>query len=850
MNSGTTFLIEVNPNIPPELNRLSELGDNLWYSWHKPTRTLFSRLHPSLWRVTGKNPKTFLRRVSEGRLRNAASDADYLAAYRKVLDEYDRYCEDATPRDEAAQFAHDDIVAYFCAEFGFHESFPIYSGGLGILAGDHCKAASDMRMPFVGVGLLYRQGYFSQHIDAEGNQLARYQDSDFDDLPITPVLEEDGSELRISIALPERSILIKVWRVQIGHVRLFLLDTNLEDNLADDREITHQLYGGDSNTRILQEIVLGIGGVRALAAMRLYPTVWHINEGHAAFLTLERARTLVGPQVTFEAALEATAANTVFTTHTPVPAGHDHFPEHMMLHYFKDFYPALGLSQEQFLKLGRNADAGEFNMTVLAIRGSRYQNGVSKIHGEVSAQICADLWPQLLPHENPISYVTNGIHVPTFLAQEWAEMLDKYCDEQWRNQLCNSAFWSKIYDLPDEAFWKIRQSLKSAMISVLRFRLREQHFRNNVSEAHIDRLLRYTHPSNPNILTIGFARRFATYKRATLLFQNLDWLREILSNEAQPVVFIFAGKAHPQDHPGQDLIRQIHRMAQMPEFLGKLLLLENYDMGLARHLVAGVDVWLNTPVYPLEASGTSGMKAGINGVLNLSVLDGWWGEGYDGGNGWAIKPAPQGFDEHRRDEEDARTLYELLQDQVVPLYYQRSEHAYSTQWIKKAKHAMASLLPVFNSLRMVTEYTRRFYLPAAKQGRQYSVNDFQNAKLMAEWKARIYKAWGMLAVRRLDTPIKHVQFGESFTLEVALQLNGLTPADVDVELVLAYANTLEFKDAKRYLFNYLGALNNGEHLFSLKCAPDLCGKLSYRVRVSPAHPLLTHPHELGLVAWL
>ena len=850
MNPGTTFLIEVNPNIPSELNRLSELGDDLWYSWHKPTRSLFSRLHPSLWRVTGKNPKTFLRRVSEARLKNAASDPDYLAAYHNVLLDYDRYSKDKAPRDEAAQFAHDDIVAYFCAEFGFHESFPIYSGGLGILAGDHCKAASDMRVPFIGVGLLYRQGYFSQQIDAEGNQLARYQDSNFDDLPITPVLQEDGSELRVSIALPERSIIIKVWRVQIGHVRLFLLDTNLEENLADDREITHQLYGGDSNTRILQEIVLGIGGVRALAAMRLYPTVWHINEGHAAFLTLERARTLVGPDITFEAALEATAANTVFTTHTPVPAGHDHFPEHMMLHYFKDFYPALGISQEQFLRLGRNTDAGEFNMTVLAIRGSRYQNGVSKIHGEVSAQICASLWPQLLPHENPISYVTNGIHVPTFLAQEWADMLDEFCGEEWRNQLCNTAFWSKIYDLPDEAFWKIRQNLKSAMISVLRFRLREQHFRNNVSEAHIDRLLRYTHPSNPNILTIGFARRFATYKRATLLFQNLDWLREILSNDAQPVVFIFAGKAHPQDHPGQDLIRQIHRMAQMPEFLGKLLLLENYDMGLARHLVAGVDVWLNTPVYPLEASGTSGMKAGINGVLNLSVLDGWWGEGYDGGNGWAIKPAPPTFDDHRRDEEDARTLYELLQDQVVPLYYQRTEQAYPLQWIKKAKHAMASLLPVFNSLRMVTEYTRRFYLPAAKQGRQYSVNSFQNAKFMAEWKAGIQKAWGMLAVRRLDTPTKHVRFGESFTLEVALQLNGLTPSDVEVELVLAYANTLDFKDARRYSFNYLGALNNGEHLFSLKCAPELCGKLSYRVRVSPAHPLLTHPHELGLVTWL
>lgn len=849
MNLGSTFLIEVNPNVPKELSRLSELANDLWYSWDKPTRQLFARLHPNLWRVVGRNPKTFLRRVSEARLQSAALDKEYLTQYQQILETYDNYKQASPPHPATLNFAPDDLIAYFCAEFGFHESFPIYSGGLGILAGDHCKAASDMQIPFVGVGLLYRQGYFSQRIDGEGNQLASYQDSDFDDLPILPVMGADGKAVQVAVSLPQRSIAVKVWQAQIGRVRLFLLDTNLDENLADDREITHQLYGGDRNTRILQELILGVGGVKALAAMNLRPTVWHINEGHAAFLVLERARVLVEGGMEFCAALEAVAVNTVFTTHTPVPAGHDHFPEHMMRQYFDHFYPQLGLTLERFLSLGRVSHEPDFNMTVLALRGSRYQNGVSKIHGEVSAQICAHVWPELQPHENPISYVTNGIHVPTFLAQEWADIFNEFCGPTWREQLGNTTFWARLYELPDEKFWEVRQQLKSAMLEVLRFRLRDQHLRNNVNEAHIDRLLRYTHPKNPDILTVGFARRFATYKRATLLFKNLDWLREILRDPERPVLFIFAGKAHPQDHPGQDLIRQIHHLSQLPEFLGKILLVENYDMGLARHLVSGVDVWLNTPVYPLEASGTSGMKAGINGVLNLSVLDGWWGEGYDGTNGWAIKPAPQSFDDHRRDEEDARTLYELLQDQVIPLYYDNAD-GYPKNWIKKSKHAMASLMPVFNSRRMVGEYAERYYLPATAQGKRYAENDFESATKVAHWKAMVRKTWPSLTIRRLDTPTKHVHFGEALHIEVALQLNGLQPEDVKVELLLAYANKLEFKNAKRYKFTFLGLLNNGEHLFSIKIAPELCGKLGYKVRVAPNHELLTHTEELGLVLWL
>ncbi len=850
MKNGTKFVVEVNPKIPRKLVRLEELANNLWYSWDKPTRTLFARLHPGLWGAVGNNPKVFLRRVDEQRLMEAVDDQVFLATYNRVLSAFDTYHNEPMRRAEGEQFKADDVVAYFCAEFGFHESFPIYSGGLGILAGDHCKAASDMRLPFVAVGLLYRQGYFTQTIDATGEQIETYTDSDFDDLPISPALRDDGSEIHVEVELSGRKVEVKVWQAQVGHVRLYLLDTDLEANADKDRDIAHQLYGGDRSTRIQQEIILGVGGVRALRELGIAPTVWHINEGHAAFLLLERMRALTVGGLDFASALEAVAVNTVFTTHTPVPAGHDHFSQEMITEYFQPFLKDLGVGKEQLLGLGVPPEGGEFNMTVLAIHGSRHHNGVSRIHGRVSSDICANLWPQLTPEESPMSYVTNGVHVPTFLAHEWADLFDNFLGYEWRHRLTDQDYWNRIDEIPDHLFWSVRQTLKAQMLHVVRYRVTQQHYRNHGSEAHLDRLLKYADSYDPNVLTIGFARRFATYKRAALLFEDLEWLREIISDQERPVLFIFAGKAHPADQPGQDLIRMIHNIGHMPEFEGKIMLIEGYDMGLARRLVAGVDVWLNNPLYPQEASGTSGMKAAINGAINLSVLDGWWGEGYDGQNGWAIKP---NLNEVQRNVEDSHALYEILQDQVVPLYYSRGKMGFSEGLVKKAKRSIATVLPRFNANRMVGEYVSRFYLPAARNGRVYAERDFDNARAVAAWKAKVRQRWGGVAIRRLDAPKKRIPFGDALQFEVAIKLNGLAPEDVLAEMLVSRSSSTEWaeREARHFKFDYQGPLDGGdEHRFSLKLAPDLCGKLEYRIRVYPFHSLLTHPMEMGLMVWL
>jgi starch phosphorylase len=852
MTSGTTFLLEVNPKIPKRLERLEELANNLWYSWDRPTRSVFARLHPQLWNAVGHSPKAFLKRVDEERLRVAADDPVFLKGFNRVLSSYDTYHNEPLRRNGSEWLRQNDLVAYFCAEFGFHESLPIYSGGLGILAGDHCKAASDMRLPFVGIGLLYRQGYFQQTIDSDGNQHPAYGDSDFDDLPVEQVLRDDGSELIVHVDMPGRAVAIKVWKARIGHVWLYLLDTDIPANAASDRDITHRLYGGDRTDRLEQEMVLGVGGVRALSALGLQPTVWHINEGHAAFLVLERMREMVAAGRDFPTAMEAVAANTVFTTHTPVPAGHDHFAEDMIAEYFAKFSNELSLNREQFLALGRTEGGHEFNMTALAVRGSRFHNGVSRIHGDVSSRILSSMWPQIAPEDNPIDYVTNGVHVPTFLAQEWGDLFDRYLGFDWTHHMTDPGFWRNVEAIPDHLFWSVRQSLKAQMLHLVRHRVTTQHFRNHGSEAHLDRLLKHTDPDNPNVLTIGFARRFATYKRATLLLQNLDWLRSIVCNDSRPVLFIFAGKAHPADVPGQDLIRRLTQIARTPEFEGRILFVENYDLRLARRLVSGVDVWLNNPVYPLEASGTSGMKAGINGVINLSVSDGWWGEGYDGRNGWAIKPVAEHLDDHRRNVEESNTLYELMQDHVIPAYYTRSEMGYSQEWVRMAKHSIATLLPRFNSARMVNEYLGKFYLPATRQWRKYSESGFANATAIARWKEHVRSSWPKVGIRRLDSAPRRIAFGDAVRFEVAVQLDGLQPADVVLEMILRRSTTLESQQFKeRHRFEFDGTRTpEGEHRYVLELRPEMCGKLEYRVCLYPYNPLLTHPHEMGMMLWL
>ncbi len=851
MFSRTAFTITVNPKIPPRLKRLEELANNLWYSWDRATRALFSRLDPHLWEAVGHNPKAFLKRVDESALLRATEDRVFLATYNSILSTYDSYHDASSAQQDENRLSAQDQVAYFCFEFGFHESLPIYSGGLGILAGDHCKAASDLHLPFVAIGLLYRQGYFSQIIDSQGNQQVTYSIADFEDLPVTPVLRKDGSNLTVEVPLPNRTVITKIWEVRIGHVALYLLDTDLPENSPQDRYITHNLYGGDKVMRIEQEIILGMGGVRALQALDITPTIWHINEGHAAFMILERIRNLVQQGLDFASALESVAVNTVFTTHTAVPAGHDHFSAETMQTYFDSFYRNVNITREEFMALGHVAGSPDFNMTALAIHGSRTHNGVSKIHGTVSANICRDLWSQIEPEENPITYVTNGVHVPTFLAQEWSDLFDRYLGHEWRNKMCDTEYWSRIDAIPDHLFWSVRQSLKSQMFHGIRSRVTDQNTRNHGSEAHLDRLLRFVDPVNPNILTLGFARRFATYKRATMLFENLDWLRKIILDQERPVLLIFAGKAHPADVPGQDLIRRLSEIAHFPEFEGRLLLIEGYDLRLGRRLVAGVDVWLNNPIYPLEASGTSGMKAGINGAINLSVLDGWWGEGYDGKNGWAIKPGREDMDSALRDKEESRALYEILQDQVIPLYYSHGKLGYSPDWVKMAKHSMMSILPRYNATRMVDEYVNKFYRSASDKGTLYAAKDFAEARNVAAWKAKIRNAWHGITLRRLDSPREQILFNEALHFKIAARLNHLEPGDVAIELLICRQfKTIRLCNFKHFKFEFTGTQEGDEHLFELKLTPELCGKQEYFIRIYPHHPSLMHPLEMGLMVWL
>lgn len=847
------FALEVQPNIPERLSRLQELADDLLYSWDRRVRGLFFRLDRELWESTGHNPKVFLRRVSQKRLDESAEDRVFLEDYNRVLSVYDTYHQEPM-QAEAAKLLDEqnDLVAYFCAEFGFHESVPLYSGGLGILAGDHCKAASDLGLPFVAVGLLYRQGYLTQEIDGQGNQHAHYCPTDFDDLPVSPAKDAEGKELHIEVEMPGRQILLKVWHAKAGHIHLYLLDSDLAENTEQDRQITHQLYGGDINTRIQQEIVLGIGGVYALRALNLKPTVWHINEGHAAFLILERCRELVEKGLDFDSALERVASGTVFTTHTPVPAGHDIFDHNLFSTYFKNYMTKLNVSMKRLLEIGASSNnASGFNMTSLALRGSRFHNGVSRIHGRVASQMEGYVWPEIPHEENPIRYVNNGVHVPTFLARDWSNLFDMRFDREWRSEMLSESYWERVDDIPDQSYWSVRQTLKATLIEDVRRRAIRQYQRNGYSGVHIERLICNLSPAETDVLTVGFARRFATYKRATLLFSDAQRLADLLNNPKCPMLLIFAGKAHPNDLPGQELIRTIHKYSLSPEFEGKIVMLEDYDLALARKLVTGVDVWLNTPQYPLEASGTSGQKAGINGVINLSVLDGWWGEGFNGENGWAITPHGPQYDAEFRDQEEARALLDIFERKIIPLYYQRNGHGYSEGWVAKSKASMKSIMPHFNAQRMVMDYVRDYYAPASRQYKKLSADNNAPAIALAKWKNKIAKAWQGVTLNRLDTAQQSIKAGETLPIRVMATLNGLAASDVKVECLLGTESEQgDFEIKDHFYLEPTDSDSSGEVEFRLDLCPTLSGLQYYKIRIYPDHELLSHAFETGRMIWL
>ena len=850
--TGKSFKIEFQPKIPEGLANLEELANDLYYSWNAETRMLFRRLDVTLWEGCNHNPKLFLRRVAQQKLDEAVSDSNYMEDYARVLSSYTAYQNLEMYTDFAGYLdAEKDLIAYLCLEFGFNESFPIYSGGLGILAGDLCKAASDMKIPFVGVGLLYRQGYFIQEIDNYGNQVARYHPSEFDHLPINACRTSSGEDLHIKIELSDRNITLKVWEAIAGNIKLYFLDSDIPENEAANREITHQLYAGGSEIRILQEIVLGIGGVRALKALNLHPTIWHINEGHAAFSTLERCRDSIKAGLEFNSALELNASNVVFTTHTPVPAGHDIFKAEVMHTFFNKFVQELGIDFDTFMKLGDGSSSDGFNMTTLALRCSRFHNGVSKIHCEVASKMESHVWPQISHTENPIGKVTNGVHITTFLAREWTNLFDMRFGE-WRSELNKPDFWQCLDDIPSHRFWSLRRELKTALLSEVHRRVAEQCRRNGRSESTIYRITQLIRQHDADILILGFARRFATYKRANLLFYDIERLTKLLNDSTRPTLLLFAGKAHPDDAPGRELIKIIHEFTQRPELQGKLIQVENYDMVLARRLVAGVDVWINTPEYPLEASGTSGQKAGMNGVLNLSILDGWWNEGYNGKNGWAITPHGAEFDHEYRNQQEANDLLEILENEVVPLYFNRDGQGYSAAWVELAKESMKSIIPNFNAQRMLSNYMHHYYLPSRDKSRLISSNNGESAIELSQWKSKVIKAWPGVNVSCITQKPAAVKQGEPVTIKVQANLNGLSKNDVIVECVMSDENTDDMPTKyKTYKFSPDQAQSLfSEQIFSIDLNPNVSGMQYIKIRMYPYHENLCHPFETGCMVWL
>ncbi len=698
-------------DLPRRINRLGELSYNLWWAWNPTAQRLFNRIDNNLWERVNHNPIRFLRELERSTLNAAAQEPLYLELYDRVFSDFDAYLDRKDTWFSGAHPKQHNQIAYFSMEFGLHETLPIYSGGLGVLSGDHLKETSDIGLPLVGVGLLYTEGYFSQRISEDGWQEAVNNPLNFADLPLLPVLQDDGSEVTIQVNFPDGPVTARIWEVRVGRTPLYLLDTNIDTNTPIVRQLTTRLYWSDVNLRIMQEILLGIGGVRALRALGFDPTVWHMNEGHAAFMTLERARELVKLGRTFDEAIQQSQHNNVFTTHTPVPAGNDEFPLWLIDKYLASFWPELGLTREQFADLARHQQnwGDAFSMPVLALKFSDGRNAVSELHGMVSRKMWNHLWPETAEEDVPITHVTNGVHTGTWMARRIRVLLDKYFGTDWLENLDDSEMWEKIENIPPQELWAVRSHLKRKLVLYIQERARQRWIKGGF---HPVQVIAEGVMLDPYVLTIGFARRFATYKRAGLALSEFERLLALVNRPNRPLQIIFAGKAHPADEPGKMMIQEVYRAVKKAESGGRIVFLEDYDMNLARHLVQGVDVWMNTPRRPNEASGTSGMKAALNGVLNFSVLDGWWREAFNGENGWAIGPDAD-LDDQVQDQSDSESLYQTLENEIIPLYYaERDANDVPHKWVQRMKESMRTVTPQFSMRRMLKEYVERLYVPA------------------------------------------------------------------------------------------------------------------------------------------
>ena len=847
ISAPTWRSVMVTRHLPDALAGLEKLSENLWWCWNDSAKALFKTVDPVIWHNSGHNPREVLDTVSLKRFQQLAKDPEFLARLGEVLAEFDSYMAAKAGRT-------DPSVAYFSMEYGLDTSLKIYSGGLGILAGDYLKETSDMNVNLTAVGLLYRYGYFTQKITAYGDQVAEYDAQDFLRIPAKPVFDADGNWLTTKVAFPGRTLTARIWKVAVGRTDLYLLDTDFEANLPEDRQVTYHLYGGDWENRLKQELLLGVGGIRALRAMGLDPQVYHCNEGHAAFIGLERLREYIQDRnLDFAEAMEVVKASSLFTTHTPVPAGHDAFDEGLLRKYIGHYPERLKISWETMMGLGKvhASDPGEkFSMSILAANVSQNVNVVSMLHGTVSRDIFANMYPGYLPEELHISYVTNGVHYPTWASKEWKALHATVFGEEFRTHHYDKKCFEGIYNLSDEQVWEVRKILKKELVRIVGDRLGNQALSSHYSPRQI---VKIKDTLRPDVLTIGFARRFATYKRATLLFTDLDRLDAIVNNPRRPVQFVFAGKAHPADKAGQDLIKQIIEISKQDRFIGKIVFVPGYDISLAKRLVQGVDVWMNNPTRPQEASGTSGEKAAMNGVMHFSVLDGWWVEGYEPGAGWALPQERTYDDQSYQNELDAATIYNIIENEIAPAYYARdAKTGLSSEWIGYIKNTVAQVACNFTTNRMLTDYCNQYYIPQAKRSAQINADDFAKAREIALWKKQIRRSWENLSVVSFAQPASSYSVSPDNDLkaEVKLNLGDLRPEDIGVEMLFT-ASDRKGRLHLSSLFAFdLVEYNDGVATFQASILPDVTGLYQVATRVYPKNADLPHRQDFPLVKWL
>ena len=846
--------IKVNPQLPNKIEELGNIANNLWWSWNTEFLKIFKEIDIDLWERCDKNPVKFLKLVEQEKLEKAAKNDKIVKLYEENLNNFKAYMQSKnTWFNKTYPENKNDLISYFSAEYGLDETIPIYSGGLGILSGDHLKSASDLGIPLVAIGLLYKNGYFHQVIDRLGSQQNAYKDIELDNMPIYPVKTENEEDLIVSIKINSKPLYIKVWKIMVGRVNLYLLDTDIPENKEADRDITLKLYGGDQEMRIKQEIVLGIGGVTVLKELGLKPTVYHMNEGHSSFLVLETMKNIIeDKKVAFNIAKDIVSSKTIFTTHTPVPAGNDIFPVELVEKYFDGYWKDLGITKDEFLELGmkpKEQDRTHFNMGILALKIAGKKNGVSKLHGEVSRELFSEVWPEISPKESPITYITNGVHTCSWLAPNLKNLYNQYLEAYWQDKIYDDKIWEKINNIPDDKLWKEQQKRKEKLIE-----LAKKNVTTRLKNAgmHYEEIKEITSKLNPNALTIGFARRFATYKRATLIFKDLERITQILNDEERPVQLIFAGKAHPKDIEGQNLIRRINEVSMMPQFKGKIIMLENYNIGNARYLISGVDVWLNNPRRPMEASGTSGEKASVNGVVNFSILDGWWAEGYNMKNGWAIGTTQEYDSYEEQDIADSESIYNILENKIIPAYYNKDKNGISKQWMTYMKNSIMSTGGKYSTSRMLVDYTSKLYIPLCNLTNKY-YNDLGQVTEFNNIKENLYANWDDIVITQENNMDDiTIDAGNKIFVTCKVKLPNIDVKNVEVQ---CYSGRIQENGTLENIsivpMNMVSEdEGNKEYTYEAEIKMSTGGNYGYTFRVMPKLEMILDNENLNLVKWI